>query len=171
MTDTKQKAKPPGKFKRQFIAPYSLESCKSMLENIHEPPVRRVWQGGTRIHVDTWRINDDTIGFRVYTAPKSKWEFRDWRMTRVYGRLARQPDGTASVEIRGRPTFLGTATIAIGYLLVFLCLIALTPHGSSWNSSEIALIVGILLVTTPLVYLTFKREYESVLVLVKVELS
>ncbi len=56
------------KYSREFIAPYSINTCVSRLRSYHEAPI---FEGqGTRTHVDIWHVESDTVEFRVMRVPQ-----------------------------------------------------------------------------------------------------
>jgi hypothetical protein len=55
-------------YSREFIAPYSINTCVSRLRSYHEKPI---FEGeGMRTHVDIWHVESDTVEFRILRTPQ-----------------------------------------------------------------------------------------------------
>lgn len=101
-------AQSKGKFQRQFFAPYSLQVAQMRLESRSQQPTMWAWKGETRVQVDTWRVDDTTVGFQVYRAGKSIWTPNfGMPQTRARGALFQQADGSTQVLVYAGTTWFG----------------------------------------------------------------
>jgi hypothetical protein len=86
-----------------FITPFSLEHCKRRLMYRHEKSTLWAWRGQTRLELQTWDVDYQSVGFRLRRVAKSSLELNLGTPVNLVGLLERlsgeQTSVTAEVKI------------------------------------------------------------------------
>lgn len=167
-TDAKQKSPSPGQLERHFISPYSLYDCRWRLRNRVEWP-KKSWEHP--VEVDIKDAKDGVMDFRI-NRPTSNFGLLSVKlpMTRAYGTLAEQADGTTQVWVvvgtmRISYFLYGFVTLVNGLLLTCLCSLFVYTH----PDLVYLLVIPLLLLIGSLWhgYRQFKTKHQELLKLVE----
>jgi hypothetical protein len=172
MTDTIKRKQPNARpSERQFIAPFPLEESRARLQAESEKPAFWGSVMQPRIEVDTWVMDENTVGFRVSAVGNGLFSIYPLaKSTRAYGTLARQADATTHVWVDA-----GTARVVYlpWVLLLGVSLVALTMLMRS--VPLVACILGYVLITVVLMSLPhlrrwYRQQHTNLLVVVETAL-
>lgn len=158
-----EQSKSLGKFTRQFIAPISLEACKTRLENLaQEPTLKPVLHAAA----------GDKMRFSVSKTPRTFVSLSLGQATNtVNGVLMRQPDGTTSVVMRAGTSLSGSLIYAavvfvLANLVATIAILSVTNGVADPNVITTATII-LLLLAVPFSMRRFDRENLTILNLIE----
>lgn len=129
-----------------FVSPFDLKNCKSRLEHRTEKTSIMASKYARRTQVDIWDINKQTVGFKVYKAPRSSFALNiNFFNLHVYGKVQERPDGDTVVVYQVAQHPIGIITEWISTLLIGI-VVVLMLYNQLYDSffSPLAIVVFIL---------------------------